>query len=530
LRLERPKALIEGFPFRSYNQAEGDVIFIGGLEGLSTSQVDDIVNKYPPTNDMAKPDYASGSFVNLCVIAIKPAGGTLAWHFQSKLVPSNWEQDRNMALGRRVLYFDAPNVKFLCQICFDHLASEHGELLNSALCSKLETIGGDSPTILDYVFVPQANPSPWHQTQRDNTKYLLNYSRRRLSGHLSTIVVINKAAEDQESTQYGHSGLHYKFGTWRVATEGLGPKTYELRNHDNTTSAVFRKRTPSIHVASIIHPSENTGVATDPRRPLDNPRSYLIHDGCDNAMCSCLPGTDGPAGRFVECDCLPCKLRDIALTTLPVTDPKSRWQCDNGANTHRVRQNYNSVRSELLALKPSRARDIMYLLLHKHGNDRFNPDSWTNLQHDAVVQLLSACSVLSEINTLDFDVAEQWTARLNDSLSIVVMDGTEMGLHYEQIRLAFEERFKGDYYETAKRRDPVLIVALRSTGRVKGLVMSVKSDICKPNNPEAFGGSDSFTSATPLRLYICRDDLFEEARRANRIADYLTDKMSEVFN
>jgi hypothetical protein len=77
-------------------QAQGEVIFIGGLEGLSPQDARELANTFAPGVDVARPTFTAGAFVNMCVIIVKSADGRLAWHFQAKLRPSQWEQQRNM--------------------------------------------------------------------------------------------------------------------------------------------------------------------------------------------------------------------------------------------------------------------------------------------------------------------------------------------------------------------------------------------------------------------------------------------------
>jgi hypothetical protein len=158
-----------------------DVIFIGGLEELSPEEVGEMVGKVPPAATLG---FAAGTFVNVCVIAVKSANGPLSWHFQVKLRPSKWEQPGNMAHGQRILYFVAPEVAFMCQICFDHIAAQGEESLNTVLCRQLiESVQPNAAT-LDFVFVPQCNPQPDHESVTKNTGFLLNYDYRGLKCQL----------------------------------------------------------------------------------------------------------------------------------------------------------------------------------------------------------------------------------------------------------------------------------------------------------------------------------------------------------
>ena len=510
-------------------QAQGDVIFIGGLEGLSPQEVQQMAASYSPAVDAAKPVFAAGAFVNVCVIAVKSANGGVTWHFQAKLRPSQLEQPRNMARGQRVLYFVAPGVAFFCQICFDHIAADGGESLNIALCKQIIETTQPAAAPLDFVFVPQYNQKPDHPSVRQNTRCLLKYQGRALQNNLATVVAVNRAAAVQGSPEYGRCGFHYAGGRWKKLTSDVGPRGYELYDRDDVTSAVFRKRTPAIHVATRIPPSDNTGESGNPRVPLDNPRSYLITDGCDATPCPCLPGTPCVAGKYVECDCLPCKLHDVLPTDLPAKDEKGRWQGFDADHSHVLRRHYEKLRGELLVLGLSRTRDLMYLLLHMHpSEERNNPDLWSTPQVEAVVELLAALSVLAELQPVDFQTVRHWTARMGESLAVVLIDARG-SLFCEQVEDEYKRAFEKEYYRPETRRTPTLIVALRSRGVVEPLVKPSTPEIVMPRDPERLGDVDSFAKPTRPRLYICQGNIFDDARRAQVIAEVLKSRMGAVL-
>lgn len=511
-------------------QVQGDIVFIGGLEGLSPEEARSMADMFAPGVDAARPTCGAGAFVNVCVIAVKWASGRLRWHFQAKLRPSQWEQQRNMARGQRVLYFVAPGVAFLCQICFDHFAAEGEEPLNTALCHRLIERSQPNAAPLDFVFVPQCNPQPAHPSVRQNTRHLLSYSNRALKNDMAAVVVVNKAASVQGSSEYGRSGFHYRAGRWQIPTLDVGPKGYELYDRDDVTSAVFRKRTHAIHVATLVPPSHNIGDPRNPRRPLDNPRSYLIAEGCDVTPCSCLPGTTCAVGRFVECDCLPCKLHDVLLVALPRKDEKRRWQGFDAGQGQLLERHYGEVRERLLTLGSTRARELVYLLLHMHDKDkRNNPDLWLGLQTEAVVELLSALSVLAELEPVDLQTTRHWTALLGESMTVALLDGADKVHHWQDMEQAYIKEFEGQYHRPEARRKPVLLVALRSRGLVQPLVKRSWSDFTKPTDPNRLGDEDSFAKPTPLRFYVCQDALFEGARQARTITEFLRNEMRCVL-
>jgi hypothetical protein len=142
-------------------RAEGEVVFVGGLEGLGPREIEGMVERFRPDIDTARPDFdAAGAFVNACVIAVKSGNKRLSWHFQAKVAPSQWEQPRSMACGGRVLYFVAPRLAFVCQICFDHVAAQGTEPLSEGLCRRLIGVTKPLAAPLNFIFVPQCNPRP----------------------------------------------------------------------------------------------------------------------------------------------------------------------------------------------------------------------------------------------------------------------------------------------------------------------------------------------------------------------------------
>ena len=509
-------------------QAEGDVIFIGGLEGLSRDQVNELTSRFAPVVDAAAPNFDEGKFVNLCVIAIKSTGGELNWHFQAKIMPSQWEQPRNMAHGKRLLYFNAPSgVTFLCQICFDHIATNGQNPFNIALCQKLIEKTKPNVAQLDFVFVLQYNRDQEKYLERPDTGLLLNHQDRLMKNDMLSVVTINKASITQESTEFGRSGFHYRSDRWQVPTSDVGPKGYLLYDKGRTTSAIFRKRTQAVHIAVLIPPSRNAGDPGNPRQPLVNPRSYLIEAECDPSPCSCLPDTSLDENPFVECDCLPCKMRDIVLSKLPENDRRRRWQGSGDSQSRKLKKHYIEIRKELLLLKPGRARDIAMLLLNSYKEKCGNPDLWTDLKCDAVTELLSALCVLAELNQLNLNVPSQWTGQLGDSLPIVIIDGENKRYSWIDIERNYQANFAGLYSGYDARRNPVLIVALRSGGLVDPLIKPISSDINKPENAP---NSNNFTKPTQLRFFICQDNLFEGARQESDIAEYLNDQMMRILN
>lgn len=508
-------------------RVECDLVFIGGLEGLRTDQVSDLTSRFPPENELSFPDYRGDTFVNLCVIAVKTAGGRLSWHYQAKIAPSQWEHPRNMARGKRVLHFHADNIDFLCQICYDHIAALGPETLNEALFRKLNE--QDNSAGLDYVFIPQYNDSTQDQVVRDNTKFLLNHEVGGLAVLSSAVVVINRAAENQQTKEYGRSGLHYKSGRWQVRKNDVGPMGYELFDRDKTTSAVFRKRTQSIHVATLIPPSMNVGEPNNPRQPLERVRSYLIDGACDPTPCSCLPGIECEADRFVDCHCLPCKLRDTLKTTLSENDDKKRWHHQDHEQSNSLKQGYDSVRSEFLKLRQDRARAIVELLLDSYAGKCGNPDIWTELECEAIIEMVSALSILAEHKPLSFDVESLWTVLLGKEINVVVADGADSRHTYTQMFREYFKQFGRQYSNPGNCKQRVLFVAVRSDGALEQFIERIQADYTRPRNPRIAGFKKTFERPLEPQFFICQGRLLDGARHAPTILRYLDEKMGCIY-
>lgn len=508
-------------------RAEGDVVFIAGLEGLGPEEAHAIADKYPPDSDTAGPVFGAGKFVNICLILVKSANGHLSWHYQVKLRPSQWEQPRNMCQGQRLLYFVGTRVAFFCKICFDHIAQERGESLNAAICDQLIETAQPNTAPLDFVFVPQYNPKPLDTAIKKNTGYLLKYETRGLNANMTAVVVANCAAPSQESQGFGRSGIHYKGGRWQIPTTDVGPKGYELFDNDGVTYAVFRKRTDAIHIATLLPPSFNAGKPENARFPLESPRSYILKDGCSCSPCSCPPASC-PEGSFVECDCLPCKLRDMLSDSLPREDQKKRWQGADATQTSLLNKHFAEIRGNLLTLSALRARELTDLLLLMHDS-KTNPDTWTPSQFEAVVEMASALSVLAELAEVNIDASGKCTASVGEDLMVAVLDGDEKRHTWGEIELSFVKYFIEHSYRYEYRKKPLLIAALRSRGLVNPMVAVRPLNYTEVTRRDVFGGLHDFTKPASPRFYLCQDALFEGAKEAASVRDFLLEQMGGVL-
>lgn len=234
-------------------------------------------------------------------------------------------------------------------------------------------------------------------------------------------------------------------------------------------------------------------------------------------------------GKFVECDCLPCKLRDVLLADLPKEDKKERWKSSDMVQDQLLERNYRQIRESLLMLGSARAREVVYLLLQMHENDRWsNPDVWLDPQSEAVVELLAALSVLAGLQPVDFNASPQWTAWLGESFAVALLDGADLK-HWTEMELSYKKRFEEQYYRPETRSKPVLLVALRSRGQVQPVVKPSWLEYTVPKDQNRLGDKDSFARSTPLRFYVCQEGLFDEARQATTIRDFLESQMRCVL-
>lgn len=501
-----------------------EVIFIGGLEGMRPQDFNELMRKYSPSEESSNALFGDGSFVNACVIAVKCANNDISWHFQAKLAPSPWEQGRSMAEGQRVLYFQDNNLAFVCHICFDHIAKRGRESLSEALCCKLSQLGLQNQTRLDFFFVPQYNPTPEHESFCKNTHSILTYQDPSLNTALTALIAVNSAAGRQgKPTEFGCSGIYYKGGRWRVPSDDLGPIGYQLIESDGVTSAVFRKRTEAIHVAELVPTSQNTGDPGNLRQPLKLVRSYLLNETCDQPLCSCLSDIAVDTTGFVECDPLPCKLRDILSDNLPEVD--HRWNATDPELALRLQIHYTVLRERLFLLECNRTRSLLTILfLQKHKN----PDSWGTDQTEALIEAASALTVLREAGDVEFITHPVWTAELNGTIVLVVLDGQNLE-HPNALTDIYLQQNPDVSYKPEYRQKPLLVVALRTNGRLDEPVVPYQPDITIPTGHGMLEQGNSPFTPDVLQIFLCKQDFIQEVRHSSFAEDYFTTEMRKVF-
>jgi hypothetical protein len=182
------------------------------------------------------------------------------------------------------------------------------------------------------------------------------------------------------------------------------------------------------------------------------------------------------------------------------------------------------MRKDLLMLGCDRTRELIHLLLLAHEDKHTNPDLWSDLQFEAVVELLAALSVLAEMQPVNYNATPQWTAWLGEKVAVALLDGAGK-MHWEEMEAEYIREFEARYYKPEVRRIPVLLTALRSRGLIEPFVKLTSPSFTKSTDPNKLGDEKSYARPAPIRIYVCQDTLFEGARQAERITDFLKEKM-----
>jgi hypothetical protein len=55
-------------------------------------------------------------------------------------------------------------------------------------------------------------------------------------------------------------------------------------------------------------------------------------------------------------------------------------------------------------------------------------------------------------------------------------------------------------------------------------------EFTKPTEPDRLGDGDAFTKLSPLRMYVCQDSLFEGAKQAERLGDFLRTELGCILD
>jgi len=512
------------------NSCAKNLVFIAGIEGLTKAEFEALVARFPPTDASIRPSVPDAAFINTCVIVIKDNAGNISWYFQPKLAASQWEEPKGMAEGNTVFYFHGANTAFLCQLCFDHIAERGNDSLSAALCQRLQVLRGTDATRLDFLFVPQYNESPLSDAFLSSSSTILEHEHPQFNSALTAVVAVNRAGNNQEPGKFASSGLYYRAGRWQVNPTVLGPDGYKLTEADNTTSAIFRKRTEAIHAFGLTPASQNLRHSGNPRIPISDVHSYLLSSDCDGPECCCRPVTASSAGNYVRCMPLPCTLRDAILTNLPNTDLIPRWLSAETSNTNRFLSHYSNIRNTILALDTRRANALIDLLFCGVEQRRINPDVWVvDSEFDALAELTSILCVLAEQTSLNLSCSGPWTAEFGTTAAVVILDGGDIRKLWADLQSEYLKKYESDYYRPENRTRNVLLVAQRSNGQPDHRIQQVKHDITVPTTISVFANDDTPFASTQNKFYLCKSDIFYDMRADSTGVTMLNREMGAIL-
>jgi len=159
-----------------------------------------------------------------------------------------------------------------------------------------------------------------------------------------------------------------------------------------------------------------------------------------------------------------------------------------------------------------------------HADNGSNPDLWSAQHVEAVVEFSAAMTVLGELGSLDINTAPLWSARFSDRVAIVLLDGLEKHDWTDMLQW-YHGKYKGEYYRPEYRRNPVLLVALRSRGSVQPLVTVRPFDITTPQVRPGLNDKESFAEPASLRFYVCQGSLFDETKKVKDRVEFLKGEM-----
>jgi len=488
-------------------QAEGDLVFISGMEWMTPNDIEGLAQVY----NTEYPETAAGDFVNSCVIAVKHPPNPVRWYFQAKLFPSPEEQNRNLRGGKSVYYFYTSHLGFICQICFDLIAEEGNQIFAPILMRKIGA--SDAPTTslkrMDYIFVPQYNPNPNHHSFNRCTYEMLAPGYHGVHNESAVLLAINAAAHSQGDDTFGCSGFHYR-DRWYVSRKD-SPNGYGLRQTErDVTTAVFRKRTAAIHIATLVPPLSNAGQSGNPRSPLTSPRSYIPDaEGtvCDAPECHERPiGT--AARRYLSCGALPCCLRSHLRGNLPDTDSRGRWEAVDKNFQRSLREAYGQLRYRVFALPRAKAEGIMDLLFFTRPERKGNPDTWGADHLEALKEWVAALSVLETKEELLLAPSLHLTARLGGNLHFAIVDGAQE--QYMKAANKYHERFAGELNDTSSREGFLVLAVLRSRG-LTSLLSEIDITEHRTADLDKPPGEKSAVSPRKGTFVTCSQAFFERA-------------------
>lgn len=184
--------------------------------------------------------------------------------------------------------------------------------------------------------------------------------------------------------------------------------------------------------------------------------------------------------------------------------------------------------SKLLLLECDRTCSLLSLLFFQQHQ---NSDSWGLDQIDAIKEAASALTILQEAGALEFNTYPSWTAELKETVALIVLDGCNTK-HPKELMNEYLRRYSNVYYRAEYRHKPLLIMALRTVGRLDEAIISCQEDItksAKETRNRIFGTDMSPQEPDVLQIFLCKQDFIQEVRHQNPAENYFVLEMRKVF-
>lgn len=279
-----------------------ETVVIGGVDGLDRDQFVQLVGMPSTTYDMVGNSLANVQahhWVNCAVIWAKlPSGEVHKW-VQPKLLPALIERNvpfMSMYQGRSVFVFkgdfsnaDAP-YRFATFLCYDWTGEREEKRLWAWLLEGIHAAAGAGQLALTWMFVPQCNPSPSHNTFMGQVQPFFdqrNYPRVLRDD--TCLVMANIAGNPRpgRATAFGQSSViatSYRFlKPDCMPTYCNGGASKRDGDHlENFRDALFRERGACIHSFRLTHPASLPPGAAG--------RNFVLNE----TMVHPFPGVDDP--------------------------------------------------------------------------------------------------------------------------------------------------------------------------------------------------------------------------------------------
>ncbi len=391
-----------------------NTVVIAGIDGLDKTQYRQLCTE-PNTNTQASssPDTVQDhEWVNCCVTWAKDNEGRIARWIQAKVRPAWIEintHHQSMFCGSSVFLFEARfdeedyPCNFLSLICFDWVAKAGAATtVWQEVVQCLQDRWKGTPGTITWMFVPQANPKPNHDSFISSTyDFLTSTSHSAVDRRETGVVLANIALcqEPQATAAGGYTALVYGQNA-RFDCDGNWPSVCTQPQILRSTKklaclkdAVFREAGACIHSFRTRVPRFLQADVTDRCCPVEDAYVYSM----DGVVRPRTPNAPVPAClKWVhdELDTLP-RLADTDLSTLPLA--------------HEVTTAHDGLIDRMRSMESRRCEHVMRLaspsiVLRQSPLKLVVADKWTSEQSEAlshVANALSAFGIVFEIDPID---------------------------------------------------------------------------------------------------------------------------------